>query len=64
MQFTPDARGTEYFNSVPNLGTEFQNDHEFEAQGMYFSLGPRDEVVNVTTSLVIKFLILSLPVQN
>ncbi len=31
MCFTPDARGTEYSNSVP-AGTEFQNDHECEAR--------------------------------
>ena len=39
MCFTPDARGTEYSNSVP-AGTEFQHDHECEARGIYFSLGP------------------------
>ena len=39
MCFTPDARGTEYSNSVP-AGTEFQNDHECEARGIHFSLGP------------------------
>ena len=31
MCFTPDARGTEYYNSVP-AGIEFQNDHECEAR--------------------------------
>ena len=39
MCFTPDARGTEFSNSVP-AGIEFQNDHECEARGMHFSLGP------------------------
>ena len=39
MCFTPDARGTEYSNSVP-AGIEFQNDHECEARGIHFSLGP------------------------
>ena len=39
MCFTPDARGTEYSNSVP-AGTEFQNDHGCEARGVHFSLGP------------------------
>ena len=38
MCFTPDARGTEYSNSVPAV-TEFQNDHEWKAQGIHFSLG-------------------------
>ena len=33
------TRETEYFNSVP-VGTEFQNDHECEAQGIHSSLGP------------------------
>ena len=33
MCFTPDARGTEYYNSVP-AGIEFQNDHECEARGI------------------------------
>ena len=37
--FTPDARGTEYYNSLP-AGIEFQNDHECEARGIHFSLGP------------------------
>ena len=42
MCFTPDARGTEYYNSVPaGIGTEFQNDHECEARGIHFSLGAR-----------------------
>ena len=39
MCFTPDARGTEYYNSVP-AGIEFQNNHECEARGIHFSLGP------------------------
>ena len=39
MCFTLDARGTEYSYSVP-AGTEFQNDHECEARGIHFSLGP------------------------
>ena len=39
MCFTPDARGTENSNSVP-AGTEFQNDHEYEARGIHFRLGP------------------------
>ena len=34
-----DARGTDYSNSVP-AGIEFQNDHECEARGIHFSLGP------------------------
>ena len=39
MSFTPEARETEYSNSVP-AGIEFQNDNEWEAQGIHFSLGP------------------------
>ena len=39
MCFTPDARGTEYSNSV-QAGIEIQNDHECEARGIHFSLGP------------------------
>ena len=41
MRFTPDARGTEYSNSVP-AGIEFQNDHECEAPGGRdtFQFGP------------------------
>ena len=41
MCFTPAARGSEYSNSVP-AGTEFQNDHECEARGIHFSLGPSE----------------------
>ena len=33
MCFTPEARGTEYPNSVP-AGIELQNDHECEAHAV------------------------------
>ena len=41
MCFTPDARGTKYYNSVP-AGIEFQNDHECKARGQgYISVWAR-----------------------
>ena len=70
MCFTLDARGTEYSNSV-QAGTEFQNDHEFEARGFQTLFIMREEgLMLIKTSGIDPlryydiFEILSLPVQN
>ena len=70
MCFTPDARGTEYSNSVP-AGTEFQNDHECKARGFQTLFIMREEgLMLIKTSRIDAlryydiFEILSLPVQN